>query len=83
MRPYGFLKKNLKIRKIQKKFSDCKNTFRFDFWRSDLPIPHEKSKIGDMSGSDFLRGQFQKKSFKKFEKNRNNALIAKIFADSE
>ena len=36
-----------------------------------------------MSGSDFLERQFQKKSFKKFEKNRKNALIAKIFADSE
>jgi hypothetical protein len=36
-----------------------------------------------MSGSDFLEGQFQKKSFQKFRKNRKNVLIEKIFADSE
>ena len=37
-----------------------------------------------MSGLDFLERQFQKKLFQKFEKkNRINALIAKIFADSE
>ena len=36
-----------------------------------------------MSGSDFLKGQFQKKSFQKIEKNKKNTLIEKIFADSE
>ena len=36
-----------------------------------------------MSGSDFLEWQFRKKSFQKFEKNIKNALITKIFADSE
>ena len=76
-------KKTFKIRKIQKKFSECKNIIRFDFHGFDLPIPLEKSKIGDMSGSDFFEGQFQKKSFQKLEKNRKNAPIAKIFADSE
>ena len=41
------LKKNKKIRKIQKKLSECKNTIRFDFCGSDLPIRFEKSKISD------------------------------------
>ena len=54
MNPNKILEKSEKYRKL----SDCKNTFRFSFWRYDLHITLEKSKIEEMSGSDFLERHF-------------------------
>ena len=84
--PYSFVRKTLKIWQISKKCSDCKNTYRFGFYGPNLPIPLEKLKIGEMSGSDFFERHFWKllcfQKPLKIRKNRNNYLRAKIFADS-